>query len=478
MPSPLEKLVGEIEAFRRDQAFAYLQRLSGVPQEEQRAQRSRAMLAHDAGLELVGDALASGELSPGEHAAVCAHVARAAAEQRYANARLADSQLPFSPVSVGSDSHTVRSALEQWTQASAPAARTRLETALDGPLAEHATRLTEARGRADEAAAKTLAKLAPQRHPDAGPEGGVASVAEQFLSDSADLAAEAFATARATARCDRESGLDTLWACLGIPMRGLFRFDGRFRRLSEELAPLGMRVQLARSARLGPSHQGPLPAPHVLVIHAPDRVRVSPSTVEIGLVDELLSAEALGRAAAHTHASPSLPYALRHASAATVARAVGGLAMLRFAEPTFLRKQRGLSSREAGEIARLSAAFSILDVRLAAAALLARGLRGGDAQSRAQALCERALLGPVPPGIALFLLTRLSASSAFRGKVWAPALASSLRERFDADWYKNPRAGEPLLGAMARAGDFSVEAFADELGANIAGGLRKLSELF
>lgn len=478
MPSPNEKLVVEIEAFRRDQALAYLQRLAGTPPEEVRGQRSRALLVHDVGLELVQDALRGGEISPHEHAAVCAHIARAAAESRYEQARIVSANLASSPIRVGSETHQLADALREWSQATNPATRTRLEAAADGPFGEHAQYLMRTRALADDAAAKVLAKLAPARHPDAGPEGGVAQVAEQWLRDSADLASEAFHAARASARCERESGLDTLWACLGTPMCGLFRTEGRFRRLSEELAPLGLRTQLARSARLAPGHPGPFPAPQVLVINAPHRIRVSPSAIEIGLVNELLAAEALGRAAAHTHASPSLPYTLRHASAGTVARSIGGLSQLRFSEPSFLRKRRGLSIREAGDIARISTAFILLDSRLAAASLLGRGLRGTDAEGRAQALCERALMGHVPPGIAQFLLTRLSASSAFRGKVWAPALAHSLRERFDSDWHENPRAGEPLRGAMARAGDFSVEGFAEELGANIAGGLGKLSELF
>jgi hypothetical protein len=258
----------------------------------------------------------------------------------------------------------------------------------------------------------------------------------------------------------------------------LFPRPGRYRRLAAELEPLGLRRQLARAARLAPPHADLFATSQVLPVSVPHDVRVVPARAELGLASELSAADALGRAAGHVHASPALPFPLRHASAGTVTRALGSISLLRFCEPVFLRKRRDLNLREAGELARASAAFALLETRLLAASVLARGLAGPEAAARAQVLAERALLGSVSPGTALFLLTRLSASSAFRGKVWGPGLVFALRERFDEDWYANPHAGEPLRGAAARAGDFSVEALAAELGARIEDGPRKLSELF
>jgi hypothetical protein len=235
---------------------------------------------------------------------------------------------------------------------------------------------------------------------------------------------------------------------------------------------------LTTSARLAPEHGQLLGGVQVAVVSSPRDVRVVPAQLELGLCSELSAADALGRAAAFVHASPALPLALRHASAASVARATGALLALRFCEPRFLRKRRELNLRESGEVSRRSAAYVLLEARLAAAAVLARTLSGEHALEQIQVLCERALLGPIQPGCAGFLLLRLSAGSAFRGKAWAPALAHALRESFDEDWYANPHTAEPLRGAFARAGEFSVEAFAEELGANIALGPRRLSELF
>ncbi|HEX6240456.1 MAG TPA: hypothetical protein VFZ61_06165, partial [Polyangiales bacterium] len=323
-----------------------------------------------------------------------------------------------------------------------------------------------------------LRQLAGPRHPDAGPEGGVANVAESWLASSDDLAGEAFHFVREASQADGSSGVDTLWATLGSALSGLVPRPGRYRRLAAEVEPLGLRRLLSAHARLGPDQPALFGAAQVAVVSAPRDVRVLPPELELGLASELFAADALGRAAAFTHASPALPLPLRHASAASVARSAGTLSMLRFTEPTFLRKRRELNSREAGEVARRAAAFALLDTRLTAAAVLARGLAGADALERAQVLCERALSGPVPAGVAALLLTRLSAGSAFRGKAWGLSLAHALRERFDEDWYANPHAGEPLRGAFARAGELSVEAFGAELGAQMELGPRKLSELF
>jgi hypothetical protein len=475
MPDPTEKLERALAAFRREQALNYLRVLSGAPGG---AARARAYLCSEEALELVGAAAASGEFSPSLHAAWCAHLARAHAETAYAGLRAERAGLDQGGVRVESDTRSVGQLLLDWSREPSSARRTRLVEGLAPHLAEHAALLLSARARADSAASRALASLAGPRHPDAGPEGGVAKAAEAWLGASDDLAGEAFQFVREASGAEGAGALDTLWAALGSALAGLVSPPGRYRRLAAELEPLGLRRLLTSAARLGPAHGELSGAAQVAVVLSPSDVRVLPPRLELGLASELYAADALGRAAAFVHASPALPLALRHASAASVARAAGTLSMLRFCEPSFLRRRRELNSREAAEVARRSAALALLDARLAAASVLARSLAGPEAIERAHALCERALLGAVPPGLGAFLLLRLSAGSAFRGKAWGLSLAHALREQFDEDWYQNPHAGEPLRGAFARAGELSVEAFAAELGAQIELGPRKLSELF
>jgi hypothetical protein len=478
MSVPSEKLERALQTFRREQAMAYLHILTAGSAHETPAQRARAFLCSEPALEAIAAARDSGELGPMAHAALCAHVARAHAEARYAEARAHSLELPGRLLPIEGERRPIGVLVADWLRERNAARRAQLLGGLDTALGEHATGLVRARVRADRAAAQALARLAPERHPDAGPQGGSAPLAERWLALTQDLSVEAFASARRLFQVEAQGGLDNLWAVLGQELGGLFSPAGRFRRLAAELAPLGLRSELARAGRLAPPHPGLFGAPQLLLPAIPRDVRIAPSSLELGMGSELLGMEVLGRALAHVHAAPGLPFALRHPSAASVARGAGGLLSLRFAEPRFLRKRREQSARAAGEIARLAAAFALADSRLAAAAVLARDLEPERALEAAQPLCERALGGPVPPGCALFLLVRISAGSAFRGKLWAPALAYAMRERFDEDWYENPRAAEPLRGAFARAGDFSVEAFAEELGAQIERGPSKLSELF
>ena len=45
------------------------------------------------------------------------------------------------------------------------------------------------------------------------------------------------------------------------------------------------------------------------------------------------------------------------------------------------------------------------------------------------------------------------------------AIVAVLRERFDEDWFRNPRAAEPLRAAASRGLGLSIEAWTAELGA-------------
>lgn len=477
MQAPSTRLEHSLAAFRREQALAYVRALA-EPEAPEGSRSARDQLGSEPLLALLDEALRTDGLSPACHAAAAAHLLRAQAERCYAVARRESAMLAARELRLEGTSRPLGAVYAEFVRERASDRRARSVATLATPLGEHAQRLLAARASADRAAAQLLAQLGAQRHPDAGPEQGMAQPAESWLSDSQDLAQEAFLHARKLAEVEGEGGLDTLWALLGTRYHGLFPRPGRYRRLAAELDPLGLRRELARAARLGPEHGDLFGATQVAPVAVPHDVRVLPARAEFGLASELSAADALGRAAGHVHASAALPVALRHASAATVARALGAVTMLRFSEPLFLRKRRELNAREAGELARASAGFWLLETRLLAAAVLARGLLGDDAAERAQTLAERALLGPVPPGVALFLLTRLSPSAALRGKVWGAGLCYALRERFDEDWYANPHAADPLRGAAARAGDFSVEGLAAELGARREDGLRKLSELF
>lgn len=477
MTSPTSELERLIAGFRHEQGVGYLRQLGGEPRDERVAYRARTLLTSERGLELLEATRAAGELEPSHDAAVCAHLARARLEQCYAPARSASSGLLAREVSVEGDTRAVGALANEWLGAESPTKRERAMQAMGPELERHAAALLRFRSQADASVAALFAEIGATRHPDAGPEGGADEAARAWLADSAELSREALAFSQRALAAEGHAGLDHLWVALGLPFQGLFPRESRFRRLAAEWEPLGLRRLLSTHGRAAADHSGPFLAPHVVALSPPRDVRVSAAAREYGLASELAAAEAIGRAVGLVHGSEALPFPVRFASVGTVARAVGSLAVLRLTSPRYLRKVRELSSRESDLIARIACTYYLLESRLSAAAVLARRLTPSSSLDEAAALAERALLGPVPRGSALLVL-RVSPGGPFRAKALAPALSAALREQYDEDWYANPRASEPLRGALLRAGTFSVEGFATELGADATQGIRLLSELF
>jgi hypothetical protein len=476
MSPALERVRGAVDAFRRELASDYLRALAGEPAD---VARVRSFLVSDEALELLLAEQSSGEATPDELAGLCAQFARARLEHGYRKARRA--LVTFSAREIASESGKMRAgdALATFLSSRNESERAALLRALDGEFESLAQHIIDARVRADDSLRHLLARLAPPRHADAGPEGGSAKFAEEFLQKSDDLAREALTHVLRHAQLEARHGEAALWALLGHGFGPAFPREGRARRVALDWEPLGLRRLLSSHARVVRSHAGPGVFAHVLTRAVPREILVVPPALETGLAAELVWADGVGRALAFAHASPALPSGLRHASVASVARAVGALAVLRLAEPSFLRRVRGLVRADSEAIARVSAAFALFDARFAAAALLARPLAGGaEALPRAQELAVRALTLPLSPGLAAWSVLRLSPGAAFRAKSQAFGLIFALREQFDEDWFLNPRAAEPLRGAMAQAGHFSVESFAEELGARTDDGLRKLGELF
>jgi hypothetical protein len=493
MSPQVTELERAIAAFRREHAVAYLKHLAGQPPEPRVDTRARSALLGERMREQLLSAREDGALTDPAYAAIVAQLARAELERSVASARAATSALSEREVSVEGDTRRLGALLGEWGVTTQPGPRARLLAGAEPTLIAHAERLLEARGRGDRAVATLLSTLSAPRHADAGPEGGGLDKAEAFLTDTAELTREALAYAKRALAVEGATGEDHLWIALGQPFFGLFSREARFRRLATDWAPLGLRRMLTARGRAALDHSGPFAAPHVVVLAAPHDVRVSASAAEHGLASELASAEAVGRALGVAHASEALPPSQRYVGAASVARAVGSLALLRLGDPTFLRRVRGLSVRESDAVARVARAFYLIDARLAAAAVLARRLvgtgertgeraggRSGDGASsidEAAALAERALLGPAARATALLVL-RLSPGAPFRAKLHGPALAWALREQFDEDWYLNPRASEPLHGALAQGGTLPVEQRAEQLGTDVGRGLAMLAELF
>lgn len=125
-------------------------------------------------------------------------------------------------------------------------------------------------------------------------------------------------------------------------------------------------------------------------------------------------------------------------------------------DPAFLRRCAKADLRRDDE--RAIAAAAVLDLRLAAAAALSSldAHREGSLPAAAEGFRERfaqAALAELPRGLASAGLDPfLGSFSRLRGLCLAARLRHGLRERFDEDYWRNPRALPALRGLWARGG--------------------------
>lgn len=121
----------------------------------------------------------------------------------------------------------------------------------------------------------------------------------------------------------------------------------------------------------------------------------------------------------------------------------------------FLRRVLGFSAREAAAARRAYALVFLAHARLAAAKLLARDalLSGNGERARREAAdhTAQALYTEIPRGLALVLpQPRLADPGSFAALCQGATLARTLHERFDEDWFRNPRAFAALRDDLAR----------------------------
>ena len=166
-----------------------------------------------------------------------------------------------------------------------------------------------------------------------------------------------------------------------------------------------------------------------------------------GLSDWLDLPDAAGRAAA---AATSRPSTRDPALGATV----GALGSWLLLEPRFLESATGQDRRRSRDVIRRLALRLLFQLRARAAALrvaveVERGL-GGKAwhEAHREALSLAAAVS-WPGGLAARDADAEAHRTALAGAAWAAGIRNDLRERFDEDYWRNPRTGEALAGRLA-----------------------------
>ncbi|GJG84988.1 hypothetical protein tb265_01690 [Gemmatimonadetes bacterium T265] len=172
--------------------------------------------------------------------------------------------------------------------------------------------------------------------------------------------------------------------------------------------------------------------------------------------------DALGQALHRAHADPGLPFETRWQAGALAALASGALVATLLRERGWLRRYAGLSGAALERAARAAAFRELAAVRAAAARAAVSAAAYGDevALGDVDAVYvdrTRAALGVAPnPGEAMADVDPpFAVGDRLRGALLAGALAAELRERFDEDWWRNPRAGRWLVSAWFGPGPAS-----------------------
>jgi hypothetical protein len=403
--------------------------------------------------------------------AAAAHLARAAAQPASLAARGLLDDAARSPIDGDPRGRSPLALLAGLLHgADGPSAREEAR-AIEAVAAGLLPRLLARRAEADEAAAPWLAGGPPR--PDLAPaDADPLARARALLAATDDVSRELVARACGLARGSRELpwhvGLSRL---RGADLGGAPRTRAVFGRLGQALAACAPRGALER-IRVEPARAALDPrarvtaAPGERPAAGPLDVRILPSAADLGLPSALCAAEATGRALALGLAAPALPAVLRLPLDHTVARAVGVLFAQLLADPAFLRRLDGVSTREAERAGLAAATLLVVEARLCAAATCARAEPAPQRVAAAGEWIRRAAAPLVlPDELAAFLaLPSAAAGARSRSRDAGVALHHALRERFDEDWWRNPRVAEALAALGARGGALSAEAALAELG--------------
>ena len=164
----------------------------------------------------------------------------------------------------------------------------------------------------------------------------------------------------------------------------------------------------------------------------------------LGLFDA--AGQALAAAAAPFH---------RRAEAAPFA--AGALLAGLFLERAFLGATLDLDRKHAADLVRALALRQLFRLRARAAALrvateVERGTSGSAWHEAHRDALTRAALATWPPGLAARDGDSGALAAMLRGAARAEALRASLVERFDEDWWRNPRSAEALGGWLSGGG--------------------------
>jgi hypothetical protein len=166
-----------------------------------------------------------------------------------------------------------------------------------------------------------------------------------------------------------------------------------------------------------------------------------------GAADWIDLLDAAGRAATAATSRPST----RDPALPATAGALGAWLLL---EPRFLEGASGLDRKKAKDVVRRLALRLLFQLRARAAALrvaaeVERGTSGRAWREAHRDALSLAALATWPDGLAARDADGEAHRTALAGAAWAAQIQNDLRNRFDEDYWRNPRTAEALAGRLA-----------------------------
>jgi hypothetical protein len=300
-------------------------------------------------------------------------------------------------------------------------------------------------------------------------------LASEFLASTDD------ATREMTRWIVRPEAWHVLLRALRAPtLDGLAKPARRVARIANGLRSLGFERDLNARVRAETAEGVFDPRVRVVAQAVPSDIRVVQSKLTHGVMSDVYAAHGVGHGLALALVSPALPDLLRRPVVPGVADALGMTFMQLRADPEYLRRE-GLEPLWVEKLGRHAGILLLLEARLQAALSLVatRVRRESEWSEQLTAALERALGVQVPAGLATLLAWSVPpGTTAFEACAAGLAVQVGLRERFDADWYRNPRVSEVLRGAAMRGTTLSLAALLDELGVAASAAIGRSIELF
>lgn len=203
-----------------------------------------------------------------------------------------------------------------------------------------------------------------------------------------------------------------------------------------------------RDAREGwPAHLGARWFEEVFRALAPRAPRVPALPFALGGASFLRAASRWGAALRLGAVTRSLPFALARDPYPVEAFVVGGALAVAVSDRVFAKRKLGLSARSADAHARALTRVLFAALRMTAAMLIA-GVRDDVRERELEELTARVFGAPLPPDLAAawsfggFAGTaRVDLPARLVAAVRVFGVVRDLVERFDEDWFDNPRAG-------------------------------------